>query len=301
MLRREVRLRKEYLYKKSLEQQQRSIQEKKAKLKYALDEGKAIPTELRKDERELRKLLAYDDPKNSVLAQSIDNEYQYAGVKDPKLMLTTSHNPSSRLKQFAKEVKLVLPNSQRLNRGGYVLHQLVSACKANNVTDLIILHEHRGEPDGMIISHFPFGPTAYFSLSNTVMRHDIPDVGKMSEVFPHLIFNNFKSKLGQRVESILKYIFPVPKEDSKRVMTFSNKDDYISFRHHTYKKGEGRDIELTEVGPRFEMKIHEIKLGTIDQNEADTEWKLKPYMNTSLKRKHLSEVSGETWDMAYFN
>jgi len=291
MLRREVRLRKEYLYRKSLESQQKTIQEKKQKLQYALDEGKPIPTELRKEEADLRKLLAYDDTKN-IPSDSIDDEYQNAGVKDPKVMLTTSHDPSSRLKQFAKEFKLILPNSQRLNRGNYVLGQLVSACKANNVTDLVILHEHRGEPDGLIISHLPFGPTAYFSLSNTVMRHDIPNVGKMSEVFPHLIFDNFKSKLGIRVQSILKYIFPVPKEDSKRVMTFANRDDYISFRHHTFKLGEGRQIELSEVGPRFEMKVHEIKLGTVDQTEADIEWKLKPYMNTSLKRKHLSEVSG---------
>lgn len=291
MLRREVRLRKEYLYRKSLEAQQKAIQEKKQKLQYALDEGKPIPTELRKEESDLRKLLAYDDTKNTP-SESIDDEYQYAGVKDPKLMLTTSHDPSSRLKQFAKEIKLVLPNCQRLNRGNYVLRQLVSACKANNVTDLIILHEHRGEPDGLIISHLPFGPTAYFSLSNTVMRHDIPGVGKMSEVFPHLILDNFKSKLGERVASILKYIFPVPKEDSKRVITFANKDDHISFRHHTYKLGEGRQIELTEVGPRFEMKVHEIKLGTVDQAEADIEWKLKPYMKTSVKRKHLSEVNG---------
>ena len=61
MLRREVRLRKEYLYRKSLEAQQKAIQEKKQKLQYALDEGKPIPTELRKEEGELRKLLAYDD------------------------------------------------------------------------------------------------------------------------------------------------------------------------------------------------------------------------------------------------
>jgi len=292
MLRREVRLRKEYLYRKSLEAQQKAIQEKKQKLQYALDEGKPIPTELRKEEPELRKLLAYDDTKNEPTA-SIDDEYLNAGVKDPKVMLTTSHSPSSRLKQFAKEMKLILPNCQRLNRGGYVLHQLVSACKANSVSDLVILHEHRGEPDGLIISHLPFGPTAYFSLSNTVMRHDIPDVGKMSEVFPHLIFDNFKSKLGQRVQSILKYIFPVPKEDSKRIITFANRDDYISFRHHTYALGEGRQIELSEVGPRFELKIHEIKLGTVDQTEADIEWKLKPYMNTSVKRKHLSEVTSD--------
>jgi U3 small nucleolar ribonucleoprotein protein IMP4 len=29
---------------------------------------------------------------------------------------------------------------------------------------------------------------------------------------------------------VLKYLFPVPKEDSKRVMTFANEDDFISFR-----------------------------------------------------------------------
>jgi len=39
----------------------------------------------------------------------------------------------------------------------------------------------------------------------------------------------------------------------------------------------------------FSLLVHELKLGTIDQTEADTEWKLKPYMNTSLKRKHIGD------------
>lgn len=53
--------------------------------------------------------------------------------------------------------------------------------------------------DGLVICHLPFGPTASFSITNTVMRHDIPDVGTMSEAAPHLIFHNFKTELGQRV------------------------------------------------------------------------------------------------------
>ena len=44
----------------------------------------------------------------------------------------------------------------------------------------------------------------------------------------------------------------MPREDSKRVMTFANHDDFISFRHHTYKKVEGGKVELSEVGPRYE-------------------------------------------------
>ena len=219
----------------------------------------------------------------------VDDEYRWAGVEDPKIMITTSRDPSSRLKMFAKEIKLIFPNSQRINRGNYEVKQLVQACRANDVSDMIMLTEHRGDPDGMIISHLPYGPTAYFTLSNTIMRHDIPDVGTMSEAYPHLIFDKFTSKLGERVKSVLKFLFPVPKEDARRVITFANQDDYISFRHHTYKKGENKQIELKEIGPRFEMKLYRIILGTLDGTDsADIEWVYKPYMRTTKKRKFLS-------------
>ncbi len=108
-------------------------------------------------------------------------------------------------------------------------------------------------------------------------------------------------------------------DDSKRIVTFANRNDYISFRHHTYAQAKGvSSIELTEVrraahvsrgvifntrpmsqggpfsdqthsrmgparaaespgltcasfpvapqcGPRFELKLYQIKLGTMDQ------------------------------------
>ena len=52
---------------------------------------------------------------------------------------------------FPKELRLIFPNSQRLNRGNYMLSQLVQACRANEVTDLILVHEHRGEPGRLTI------------------------------------------------------------------------------------------------------------------------------------------------------
>ncbi|XP_029916713.1 U3 small nucleolar ribonucleoprotein IMP4 isoform X2 [Myripristis murdjan] len=189
----------------------------------------------------------------------MDDEYKWAGVEDPKVMVTTSRDPSSRLKMFAKEIKLMFPGAQRMNRGNHEIVTLVQACRANNVTDLVIVHETRGQPDGLVVCHLPFGPTAYFTLYNVVMRHDVPDIGTMSEAYPHLIFHNFTSRLGQRVSNILKYLFPTPKEDSRRVITFANQEDFISFRHHTYKKADHKDIELTEVGPRFEMKSSTVK------------------------------------------
>jgi U3 small nucleolar ribonucleoprotein protein IMP4 len=85
----------------------------------------------------------------------------------------------------------------------------------------------------MIVSHLPYGPTAYFQLSNVVMRHDLPKPGTMSEAHPHLILHGFSTPLGERISSILKFLFPVPKEESKRVLTFANSSDYISFRSAT--------------------------------------------------------------------
>lgn len=282
MNRRETRLRREYLYRKSLETKEKLIFERKQLIKDALTAGKSIPSDLRKEATLLKKDIFYDEGQKNPTSH-IDDEYATAGVSDPKILITTSRDPSSRLQQFAKEVRLIFPNAQRINRGGYVMKEICDACRANDVTDLVILHEHRGQPDGFIVSHFPYGPTAYFSLHNVVLRHDIPDRGTVSEQYPHLIFNNFNSKIGERIQNILKFLFPVPKDDSKRVMTFSNDSDFISFRHHVYLK-VGNNVTISEVGPRFEMRAYEIKLGTVeDEATADTEWVHRPYSNAAKK------------------
>lgn len=305
MLRRQARLRREYLYRKSVQDKVKGIQDKKDKLKRNLEENVPIHPNLRKSALHVQRKIEWEDagPEMAVamgtemgggaVANPEDDEYRWAGVEDPKIVITTSRDPSSRLKMFVKELRLILPNSQRMNRGNYEMKQLIHACRANDVTDFIIVHEHRGTPDTLVVCHLPYGPTTYFTLSGVIMRHDVPDIGTMSEQYPHLIFHNFKTKLGERVMNILKYLFPVPKEDSKRVITFANHDDYICFRHHTYKKIQGKDIEMTEVGPRFQMKLYEIKLGTLDtEAAADTEWVLRPYMNTSHKRRFLSDEDG---------
>ncbi|XP_036994588.2 U3 small nucleolar ribonucleoprotein protein IMP4 [Artibeus jamaicensis] len=316
MLRREARLRREYLYRKAREEAQRAAQEKKEKVRRALEENRLIPTELRREALALQGSLEFDDAGGEGVTSHVDDEYRWAGVEDPKVMITTSRDPSSRLKMFAKELKLVFPGAQRMNRGRHEVGALVRACKANGVTDLLVVHEHRGTPVGLIVSHLPFGPTAYFTLCNVVMRHDVPNLGTVSEAKPHLIMHGLSSRLGKRVSlgrwdlgwgqgvpgkafpvflpsakvsDILRYLFPVPKDDSHRVITFANQDDYISFRHHVYRKTSHRDVELTEVGPRFELKLYMIRLGTLEQEAtADVEWRWHPYTNTARKRVFLS-------------
>ncbi|KAE8124414.1 hypothetical protein FH972_019303 [Carpinus fangiana] len=293
MLRRNIRLRREYLYRKSLEGKERLLYEKRRKIKEALQEGKPIPTELRSEEAELRHQIDLEDENTAVPKTHIDDEYANASERDPKILITTSRNPSAPLTQFVKELKVVFPNAQRMNRGGQVIKEIIETCRANDFTDVILVHEHRGVPDGMTISHLPFGPTAYFGLLNVVTRHDLKNrkgIGKMSEAYPHLILNNFSTKLGERTANILQHLFPVPKPDTKRIITFANESDYISFRHHVYEKHGGpKSIELKEVGPRFEMRPYQIKLGTLDQDEAQTEWVIRPFMNTAKKRKFLGD------------
>jgi U3 small nucleolar ribonucleoprotein protein IMP4 len=63
---------------------------------------------------------------------------------------------------YFQELRLVVPNSQRLNRGNYEFKELLAACRANGVTDFIVVHEHRGTPDGLIICHLVLIKTVSF-------------------------------------------------------------------------------------------------------------------------------------------
>ena len=82
-----------------------------------------------------------------------------------------------------------------------------------------------------------------------------------------------------------------------------------SVRHHVFVNTGKKEVQLAEVGPRFEMKrksssvlsylvnrllqsplsplAYEIRLGTIEQEEADKEWVLAHYTRTAKKRRLL--------------
>lgn len=118
---------------------------------------------------------------------------------------------NSRLTQFVKELRLMIPNSQRINRGntvtkvsvqlpltvdaisGHCVHSVRKlfkqlarmtspiSCSCMNIVANLVTSQHPCNSvlphsfvaDGMIISHLPFGPTAYFGISNCVLRHDL--------------------------------------------------------------------------------------------------------------------------------
>ncbi|KAL2220777.1 U3 small nucleolar ribonucleoprotein component [Thermoascus aurantiacus ATCC 26904] len=298
MLRRQARERRDYIYRKALLLRDAAIAEKRAKLKASLASGKPLDPSIAND-KTLREDFKYDESlesnKQDKDADLLDVDDEYAltsGLIDPRPLVTTSRNPSARLSTFAKEIRLLLPTSIRLNRGTLVLEDLVASANAAALTDMILLHEHRGTPTAITISHLPHGPTASFSLHNVVLRADIPNSvrGTVSESYPHLIFEGFKTKLGKRVVQILKHLFP-PREPGKvgnRVISFVNKEDSIEVRHHVFVKTGYKDVELAEVGPRMTMRLFEIRGGTLEKNSGgDVEWALTQYTRTSRKKDYL--------------
>lgn len=286
MIRKQARERREYLYRKSLELQETSLIEKRQQLKAALASGKPLSKELAEDEK-LQSDYIYDESEQL----QIDDEYSMmSGISDPKIIITTSRDPSVKLLQFSKEIKLMFPNSLKLNRGNYVIPDLVLTCNRVQISDLIILHEHRGIPTSLTLSHFPHGPSVVFTLHNVKLRHDLTDIGNVSESYPHLVFENFTTKIGTRLVQILKHLFPPRsasnKDEGNRVISFINNDDYISVRHHVYVKTK-EGVELSEIGPRFEMRLYEIKLGLLDNKNADVEWQLRRFIRTANRKNYL--------------
>ncbi|KAL2869271.1 snoRNA-binding rRNA-processing protein IMP4 [Aspergillus lucknowensis] len=299
MLRRQARERRDYLYRRALQLRDASIAEKRAQLKESLATGKQLDPSIAND-KNLREDFKFDESlpttdrknKDSDLLD-LDDEYALtSGIVDPRPIVTTSRSPSVRLGTFAKEIRLLLPTSIRLNRGNLVLPDLVSSANSAGLTDMILLHEHRGTPTALTISHLPHGPTASFSLHNVVLRADIPNAarGTVSESYPHLIFEGFKTKLGERVVQVLKHLFP-PREAGKvgnRVVSFVNKEDNIEVRHHVFVKTGYKNVELAEVGPRMTMRLFEIRGGSLEKGSSgDVEWALTQYTRTSRKKDYL--------------
>ncbi|MCJ1381831.1 snoRNA-binding rRNA-processing protein imp4 [Xylographa soralifera] len=298
MIRRQARQRRDYLYRRALTLRDAEIASKRSALKASLASGKPLLPSIANDTT-LRSNYKYDESQPPPPSLSLDDEYAHlSGLTDPRVLITTSRSPSTRLSAFAKEIRLLLPTAIRLNRGNLVLPHLVGSANAAGLSDVVVLHEHRGTPTALTVSHLPHGPTASFALHNVALRADLPAAarGTVSEAYPHLVFEGFRTPLGQRVVQILKHLFP-PRETvtaatpgqklGNRVVTFVNREDSIEVRHHVFVKTGRGSVELAEVGPRMTMRLFEIRGGTVERKEGDVEWHLNQYTRTGRKKEYL--------------
>eukprot|EP00915_Cephaloidophora_sp_WS-2016_P002510 GHVH01003383.1.p2 GENE.GHVH01003383.1~~GHVH01003383.1.p2 ORF type:complete len:325 (+),score=52.27 GHVH01003383.1:1859-2833(+) len=305
MLKRNARLRKEYLETKRLEDAANLLIQNKKVVIDCHKNSSPVPTHLLDLERQMRDKLNLEDIDSlQTGAPTFDSEYALAGIRDPRILLTTSRDAGKSTVEFTKELAIMLPNCHRINRGGLSLNEMIKVAQLNEVTDVLLVggSAKNGYPTSLTVSHLPFGPTAVFELKDVRMRHQLPNKPPpMPTHNPHLIFHQFNSKIGNRFMHILKFLFPANTQgdktskgvDKTRVLSFVNKRDNILFRHHTFvntkdyldkdkmaETDEAEQVELTEIGPRFTLKPYRITCGTLDMGtDVEREWTNPTFLN----------------------
>jgi len=97
MLRRQARERRAYIHEKALAQKSNIANLRR--LKAHIEKDKALPKDLQ--DPSLRKDLRFDEALLEE-AEQLDDEYYNMGMREPRVLITTSRDPSSRLLQFSK-------------------------------------------------------------------------------------------------------------------------------------------------------------------------------------------------------
>lgn len=126
------------------------------------------------------------------------------------------------------------------NRSG--VKKIVRSAIKKGYTDVLVVNEHRKEPDGLLVIHLPDGPTAHFRVSNvkitTELRKNHRDITAHR---PEVVLNNFSTRLGLTVGRMLGALFHYdPEFQGQRAVTFHNQRDYIFFRHYRLVKNYKR-------------------------------------------------------------
>lgn len=225
--------------------------------------------------------------------QNIDEFAKYFNRETtPKILITTNRRPKGAIFDFLKELKLALPNCEYYPRENFRIKEIIEWSKDRDFTDIMVFQEKWGNPHSVILSHLPEGPTATFRVSGVKLNSEIKNHGAntgMDKVAPELILNNFDTMLGSRLGRMIASLFPQdPELEKRRVITWHNQRDFIFFRHHRYQfEKDGSRAHLSEIGPRFTLKLHKLQLGTLDSRFGEFEFLYKPKDGVNRKKFFL--------------
>jgi ribosome production factor 1 len=212
----------------------------------------------------------------------------FSGNRRPKIVITTSINPSKRIYDFVRELLQVIPNSYYYARKAFTLQQITQWCVEREFTDLIVINEDRKRINGWTQFHLPEGPSARFKISSLKTAKDIPGHGRINITPPEVILNNFTTRLGHRVGRLLGSLFHQrPNFRGRRVVTFHNQRDFIFFRHHRYIFDNDKTARLQPLAPQFTLRLRGLHSGLLDTKHGEWEWLHKTEMDTSRRRFFL--------------
>lgn len=83
---------------------------------------------------------------------------------------------------FGRELTRIIPNSTSLYRNRSGVKKIVKSAIAKGYTDVLIVNEHRKEPDGLLVIHLPNGPTAHFRVSNVRITTELRKIIRISQL-----------------------------------------------------------------------------------------------------------------------
>lgn len=203
--------------KKKLKKKLRTLKEKEAE---ELGEA-AAPKQLPRTIENTRKYdeTFVDDNDEEVLGDEKDDEFAkiFSNEVQPKIMLTTRPKCSRKLYAVIKDIMMLIPNTFYYPRENYNVKELVQYASNKKFTHVAVLGEKQKECNGILVTQLPYGPTAYFKLTNFEPASKIPGHGSPTSHVPELILNNFSTRLGRRVGRFLGALFP-----HVRIMSIEN-------------------------------------------------------------------------------
>nr|SVE75257.1 EOG090X09U6 [Daphnia dolichocephala] len=202
-----------------------------------------------------------DQEDEEVIFDITHDEYEsyFSKTYEPKILITSSDNPHTRTIHFVRELTKIFPSSECHWRSRSSVKKIMESARERGYTDVVVINEDRRVPNGMLVSHLPDGPTAYFRLSNVKGTKDMKHKNLIKEFTAHrpeVILNNFQTRLGQAVSRMLASLFHYdPQFRGRRAVTFHNQRDFIFFRHHRYEFKSHKRAALRELGPRFTLRL----------------------------------------------
>lgn len=274
------------LYKKMKQEKAKAKkEEKKRKEKERKELGEDAPP--KQQPHTIESLRVYDEtfvsPEDEEVMQdqAMDEMADHLASDDTsQVLITTSDKPTARTIKFCKELKKSIPNSIVLCRRALNIKDIVEQAKAREFKNLIVVHEDRKKPNGLVLCHLPDGPTAHFKISNVVFAKEIKQSGDLTDHVPEVILKNFSTRLGCSVGRMLATLYPKhPEFIGRRVVTFHNQRDYIFFRQHRYQFRSTQKASLQELGPRFTLKLRSLQKGTFDSKYGEFEYLVKREKN----------------------
>ena len=160
---------------------------------------KQIPRTIENTREEEETMVKADD--SEVLGDEADDEFAkyFSNETSPKIMITTRPKCSRKLYPFIGDLMQMIPQAFYYPRkNNSTILEMCTDAHEKKFTHLIMLAEKQKKCNGLLITHLPSGPTAFFRLSSFEEGATIQGHGKPTSHIPELIMNNFGTRLGRR-------------------------------------------------------------------------------------------------------